>query len=120
MGRKKRVYNGVTLSVTSRSPLMKGMMTGRLYAEADTEGNINEANFQELSSMEECVIVRGERKWIPIKVDKKNGLRLTKNKETGEYRILCTLSKEKLQGMTLRNVGELEAEFGIMVEKIRL
>lgn len=119
MARKKRTYNGVTLNVTSSKSVTKGKLAGVLKP-VDAEGeDVSILDFDEVEGDKALVIV-GERKWIPIKINKQFGIRVTKNKETGEYRILCSLTREKLQSMTLRECGELEMQIGLMIEKIRL
>lgn len=130
MARKtKRTYQSMTIHVTSATPVSNGKLKGILTAKVNdakskesgkkSAEDIDEMSFDEVADDKTMLIV-GERKWIPIKLNKQYGIRVTKNKETGEYRILCTLTKEKLQSMTLRDVGELEAELGLMIEKIRL
>lgn len=120
MARKKRTYNGLTVNITSRKAVEKsGRLAGYVRASVMDGDAVSALDFDEVEGDKALVIV-GERKWIPIKINKQFGIRVTKNKETGEYRILCSLTREKLQSMTLRECGELEMQIGLMIEKIRL
>lgn len=130
MARKTtRTYKGMTVNVKSVKSVGDGKLRGILSAKKSDVYHkstrlkiaeiISELNFEEVGD-DKAMIIVGERKWIPIKVNRQYGIRVTKNKETGEYRILCTLTKERLQQMTLRECGELESEIGLMIERIRL
>lgn len=119
MARKKRTYNGVTVNVTSNVSVVRGKLTGVLKAKESEGEDIATLDFDEVDD-DKCLLIVGERKWLPVKVDKQYGIRVTKHKDTGEYRITCKLTREKLKGMTLREVGDLEGEFGLIIERIRL
>ena len=68
---------------------------------------------------ESAFLGRGDRQWLPKKVDTKNHIRTTQHKENGDWHILVTVSREKAQSMTINDVLRLEAAISEMISFVR-
>lgn len=119
MAKRKRTYNCVTINVKSNESVTRTKLYGVLSTNASDDADIDILDFDEKDDDKQVIMV-GERKWIAVKVKPNFGMRVTKNKQTGEYRITFTLSPDRIREMNLREIGQYEAELGLTLEKIAL
>ena len=119
MAKRKRTYYNVTINVNSNESVKRTKLYGVLSTNDRDPNDSGIMNFDETDDDKQFIIV-GERKWTAVKVKRDFGLRVTKNKQTGEYRITFTLTPERIREMNLREIGQYEAELGLTLEKIAL
>lgn len=119
MAKRKRTYKSVTVNVKSTESVTRKKIYGVLSTNASDEKDIDTLDFDEKDDDKQVIMV-GERKWTAVKVKPNFGMRVTKNKQTGEYRITFTLSPDRIREMNLRDIGQYEAELGLTLEKIAL
>ena len=62
---------------------------------------------------------RGERQWMPKKIDTKNHIRTTQHRTNGDWHILVSVSQEKAKAMNISDVLDLEAAVSEMISFIR-
>ena len=119
MAKRKRTYNSVTINVKSTESVTRTKLYGVLSTNVSDDADIDILDFDE-KDPDKAFIIVGERKWTAVKVKRDFGLRVTKNKQTGEYRITFTLTPDRIREMNLREIGQYEAELGLTLEKIAL
>lgn len=61
---------------------------------------------------------RGERNWIPIKVRKELGMRITRHRVTGEHRVLFSLTNRFLENMERRTSIDMAYELETLVDDL--
>lgn len=62
---------------------------------------------------------RGNRQWMPKKIDKKNHIRTTQHRTNGDWHILIAVSQEKAQNMNIDETLNLENAVSDMISFIR-
>lgn len=122
MSRKSRKHTDVTITITSKESIYKHHQHGRLTYERTTpDGDV--MTFEEDDEQRPTMLSIegfGDRKWIPLRINSRMGLRVTRNKVTHSVRILFTLGSERIKQLREREMFELSEVLEECLDDLRM